>query len=251
MIRLRTGLVLCIGMFLLAIVPAPPSRAIAMQGEGRRSTIGILPLEIAQIQRDADYTKSDHPYFNPTFGLIALGIGALLGLGWLLGADTASRLRGDPVPSRIRTRLDRLDSATLAVLASVRAAKSHRPEAELAAEKALYDRLATDIGEVLDKVRLDLLLNFVDEGYLVPALDELSARARSLSFELRRLAPVRSMVGDEKTGLPLGPGLLSRINRGWERVFSPESAKMTTIRQLNAMRWPAWSRIETARRGPA
>jgi hypothetical protein len=251
MIRPRTGLVLGIGMLLLTIVPALPARAIATQGEGRRATIGLLPLEVAQIQRDADYTRGDHIYFNPTFGLIALGIGALLGVAWLLGADTASRLRGDPVPSRIRSRLDRLDSATLAVLASVRAAKAHRPEAELTAEKALYDQLATEIGELLDKVRLDLLLNFVDEGYLVPALENLSVRARNLSFELRRRAPVRSMVGDEKTSLALGHGLLSHINRGWERVFSPEPAKMMTIRQLNAMRWPAWSRIEAARRGPA
>jgi hypothetical protein len=237
MIGHRPGIFIFASLSLLA--PAPLA-----------SSWGLPLLEIAQIQREADYVGTEHLYFNPTFGLVALGIGAVFGLAWLLGGEPAARLRGDPVPSRIRGRLDRLDSATLAVLAAVRAAKAQRPEAELEQEKATYDRLAKEVGELLDKVRLDLLLNFVDDGLLVVRLDDLFTKVQDFSFQLRRLAPVKSIVADPTATLPLGHSLIARIGRGWERVLSPGSAKMTTIRQLNTMRWPAWSRIETAQRGP-
>lgn len=246
----RHGLLMGIGMLLLVVVPATPSQALSLQPQGRRSSLGLLLLDVAQLQREADYSRDQqNAYFNPTYGLIALGIGAILGLAWYFGGDPASRLRGDPLPSRLRNRLDRLDSAGFAVLAGVRAAKSLKPEPELFEEKRLYDRLAADIDEVLDKMRRDLLLNLVDEDFLVPALDRLSERAQDLAFRLRRIAPVRSPVGD-KTGLPFGHGRLAQINRGWERVFSSESPKMATIRHSSAMRWPAWSRIEAPPRRP-
>jgi hypothetical protein len=238
-------------MLLLALAPATPSLALAMQGQGRRPFVGLLQLDIAQIQREADYMRDPtNAYFNPTYGLIALGLGAFFGLAWLFGSEPAARLRGDPVPSRVRTRLDRLDGARLAVLAGIRAAKAYRAEAALAAEQALYDRLAADADDVLDKLRRDLLLNLVDEDFLVPALDALSERARSLSFRLQRLAPVRAPSGDAAAGLAIGHGTLAAINRGWERVFSGESPKMATIRHSSAMRWPAWSRIDIPPRRP-
>lgn len=249
--RLGHRMLLGIGVLLLAIVPATPSLALSMQAQGRRA-LGLPLLDIARAQREADYTRDPHnAYFNPTYGLIALGIGALFGLAWLLGSEPVARLRGDPVPSRIRTRLDRLDSARLAVLAGVRAAKAHRAESELAEEQALYERLATDTDEVLDKVRRDLLLNLVDEEFLVPALDALSDRARSLSFRLRRLAPVHAPTQDMTTGFGTGRGTFAAINRGWERVLSSESPKMATVRHASTMRWPAWSRIDVPTRRPA
>lgn len=248
--RHRHGLFLGIGMLAVAIVPATPSLAFSMQG--RRAVLGLPLLDIAQIQREADYTRDQrNPYFNPTYGLIALGIGALLGLVWLFGSEPAARLRGDPVPSRVRTRLDRLDGARLAVLAAVRAAKAHRSEAELAAEKALYEELAADTDEVLDKMRRDLLLNLVDEEVLIRALDSLTERARGLSFRLQRLAPVSAPGFELPPGAAAGQGTLAAIHRGWERVFSNESPKMATIRHSGAMRWPAWSRIDVPPRRPA
>ncbi len=241
------GIFLGFGMLLLAIVPATASLAVSMQAQGRRAILRLPLLDIAQIQREADYTRDPrNAYFNPTYGLIALGIGALFGLAWLFGGAPAARLRGDPVPSRVRTRLDRLDGARLAVLAAVRAAKACRAEAELTAEQAIYDRLAADADEVLDKVRRDLLLNLVDEDFLVPALDALSERARTLSFLLQRWAPVRVPSGDAA----IGHGTLAAINRGWERVLSGESPKMATIRHSSAIRWPAWSRIDMPPRRP-
>lgn len=250
MIRPCSGLFLSFGMLLFIADPAVSSPTPAAQYRGSRSEIGLLPLEVAQIQREADYTREHNPYFNPTVGMIAIGIGALLGLAWFFGGERASQLRGDPVPSRVRSRLDRLDGARLAVLAATRASKSVGSDAELSAEKTLYDRLAADVDEVLDKVRRDLLLNLVDEDFLVPALDELTDRAHALSFRLRRIAPVRSMISDEKTSLQLGHATLARVSRGWERVLSAEPQKMTTIRQLNAMRWPSWSRIAEPSRRP-
>lgn len=245
MTRPRPSLLLCIGMFLLASAPATPLLALAPSGHGHRAMIGLLPLEVAQIQRDADYNREGrNAYFNPTYGLIALGIGAIIGLTWFLGAEPASRLRGDPMPSRIRNRLDLLDNARLEALAAVRAGKSRG--LDLTKEKALYDQLARDVGEVLDKMRRDLLLNIVDEAYLAPALDALDDRARSLSARLRRLAPVPSSMSYERNTVPFRHGALARITRSWERVFSRDPAKMTTIRELNAMRWPSWSRIETS-----
>jgi hypothetical protein len=247
----RCGVLLRMGMLLLALLPAAPSLALSSQAHGRRSVFGLPLLDIAQLQRDADYTRGGpNAYFNPTYGLIALGIGALFGLAWLFGGEPFSRLRGDPVPSRIRNRLDRLDSTRLTIFAAVRAARARRPDTELAEEKALYDRLAADAGEVLDKARQDLLLNLVDESFLVPALDGLNDRAQSLSFRLRRIAPVGSPA--RNGGIAVEPAFVgfSRINRGWERVFSAESPKMATVRQLRAMHWPSWSRIDVARRPP-
>ncbi len=250
MIRPPTRLFVCIGILLLALVPATPSLAFSTQGQGHRPMLGQLPLDIAQIQRDADYTRDDKSYFNPTFGLIALGVGALLGLAWFFGGDPAARLRGDPVPSRLRNRLDRLDSARLAVLAGVRAAKALAPEPALSEEKLIYDRLAADTDAVLDKMRRDLLLNQVDEEFLVPALDRLAERARGLSVRLARIAPVRSPVDFYKSRPSVGQGPFSRINRSWERVFSGESPKMATIRHASAMRWPSWPSIEAPPRKP-
>jgi hypothetical protein len=251
MTRFRDGLSHCIAAAFVASQAAMivACAACPVRAADSATIGGLLLLDAAQVLQATDYSKkyiSD--YFNPTYGLIALGLGAIFGLAWLLGGEPVARLRGDPVPRRVRSRLDRLDATRLTVLAGIRAARASQPEPDLVEPKALYERLAGEIDEVIDKVRRDLLLNFVDEAYLVPALDALCDRARALSSRLRRIAPARSVAGDDGTGLTPSRGLLARVDRGWERAVTAELPKMPTLRQIDEMRWPVWSRIAAAPR---
>lgn len=251
MARVSARLALCLGMFILlgcpaawALAPSSPSRTWQTAPVSVRPRLaGFSLLQVAPIQREADYTKERKAYVLHTTGLIALGLGLGFILVWRFGLDLALRLRGDPLPKRVRTRLDRLESVRLSVIASVRACKAQSVELESSEEKQAYERLAAAAGSMLDKVRRDLLLNFVDEDFLVPELEDLIDRGQALSFRLRRLAPVPSPEASEKGLAQSGWTTLDRINRGWERVLAGKAAKLTTIQQLNAMRWPLWSSL--------
>jgi hypothetical protein len=85
---------------------------------------------------------------------------------------------------------------------------------------------------------------------IVPARDRLAEVARNSAFRLLRIVPARAVVGDTTRAGRIGLGRLSRICRGWERVFWAESAKIATIRQLGATRGTAWSRIGPPPRRP-
>lgn len=244
--RASIGVALWTGAVVFALVLPEASAAFDSESVSARSAASttvmpFLPLEVAEIQREADYTRDENAYHIHTTGLVALGIGLTLILGWLFGVDLALRLRGDPLPRRVRVRLDRLDTVRLGVLAAVRACKRHKQDFELTAEKRAYEQLSSASDDLLDKMRRDLRLNFVDEVYLVSELDELIDRSRTLTYELRRLAPVPQKED------PVAAGFLYRINRGWERVFSSSSTKFTTIQQLLSMRWPSWSSLESAK----
>lgn len=250
MTRVAAGLLLGMGLFVSWLAPSPvlSSPAPGQQGEMPRaslprSIVGFLPLEIARVQRDADYTKDQNAYFNPIFGLVTLGLGLSLIAIWIFGVDFVLKFRGDPLPPRIRTRLDHLDAVKLSVVASARASKTCKRDFELIAEKQAYDELAAAADAVLDKIRQDLRLNSIDEAFLVPKLEDLIDRGRSLSFQLRRIAPVQTTQADRAAILQFGWASFYRINRGWERVFAGQS-KLTTIQQLSALRWPLWSRLE-------
>jgi len=109
-------------MLLLETGLTTPTHATSMLAGASHPGLDLPLLRVAQGRYDGDHSKVyTNDYFDPSYGLIVLG------LTWFFG--------GDPVPSRVRTRLHRLDSAQLAVLAGVRSANSDWPETELAQEK--------------------------------------------------------------------------------------------------------------------
>jgi hypothetical protein len=252
MTRFLASLILCLGMVLLSNRPAAAASASSMPSRTSRLAfvtaaspplLGFLSLEIeiAPIQRDADYIHgTDHRPHR--FGIIAFGLGVSLILLWLFGVEPALKFRGDPLPRHIRSRLDQLDLIRLSVLAAVRACRKQKDDSELSEEKRLYEEIRAASDVTFDKIRRDLRLNFVDEENIVPVLDDLIARGQGLSLELRRLAPVPA-AEDKFVALPFGAGTLQRINRGWERVFAGSAARLTMIEQISSMRWPPWTSL--------
>jgi hypothetical protein len=249
MARISAGLTLCLGLFILLGRFATPGldswhgrkpQQVAVNLAVRPRLAGFLPLEVAQIQREADYTKDQNSYLPHTTGLIAMGLGLGTILIWRFGLELAQKLRGDPLPKTVRGRLDRLEPIRMSIIALVRIGSAKAPNLDVSEEKAAYEELSIATDHVLDKIRQDLRLNFVDEEALVPALDALIDQGQSLLIRLRRLASASMAREDARRIFPAGSGGFDRINRGWERVLAGKNAKLTTIQQLYAMRWPPW-----------
>lgn len=248
MARISAGLALCLGVFILFGRFAPPAleswntrkpQEIASHLAVRPRIAAFLPLEVDQPQREGPYTQgrnADHPH---TIGLIAIGLGLGAILIWRFGLELAQKFRGDPLPRTVRSRLDQLEPVRMNIIALVRFSSAKRPALDVSGEKAAYEELSLATDHVLDKIRQDLRLNFVDEEALVPALDALIGQGQLLLAQLRQSAASE----DARRIFPAGSAAFDRINRGWERVLAGDNAKLTTIQQLYAMRWPPWSNL--------
>ncbi|WOJ90617.1 hypothetical protein RZS28_04810 [Methylocapsa polymorpha] len=192
-----------------------------------------------------DYRRELEALNDHTIGEIAIGLSFALAFIWIFGFELALKLRGDIFPSKVRARLDRLDAARLSAIASAWGLKSRKDESELLDEKQLYEALAAAANAALDKARQDLKLNSVDEEYLIPEIDGLIARAKDLSSRLRTKEPAQASAADRGEASRFIWASINRINRGWERALaSGQKLKLITIDQLNALRWPSWSRLE-------
>jgi len=192
-----------------------------------------------------DYRRELAALNDHTIGEIAIGLSFALAFIWIFGFELALKFRGDIFPSKVRSRLDRLDAARLSAIASAWRLKSRKDESELFDERRLYEALAAAANAALDKARQDLKLNSVDEEYLILELDGLIARAKDLLSRLRTTELAQASGADRGEASRFIWASINRINRGWERALaSGQKLKLITIDQLNALRWPSWSRLD-------
>lgn len=230
--------------FAWAAGDAPPKAAVAVgatQSPDKLSTEDANPV-------GAWSAYDKEPNFNRehTVGEIAIGVAVALVLAWIFGFKLVLRMRGgDVFPAPVRDRLDRLDAARLAAVASAWRLKSRKPDAELLDEKQLYEGLAAEANAALDKARQDLKLNSVDAEFLIPEIDALIARAKALSTRLQSEQLPQASSANRGEAFKFLWAAVNRINRGWElAVARGKELKLVAIAQLNAMRWPSWSRLD-------
>ncbi len=202
--------------------------------------------ELDPIQAQADYTReaaSPHSHF---LDYVALFLGLAAVLLWLFGSGLVLRLRGDILPLRIKTRLDRLDAHRLAIAASLRSLAAAEPAVEWPEERRRYDGVAASANAFLETAKEGLKLGAIDDASLILELDRIVLDAEALAARLQSLAPA-PFAAAERIDLE-GLSRVQRINRNWERVFaSGELSKLITLGQLTTMRWPNWSRLATPR----
>lgn len=203
------------------------------------------PAALDPMESQSYYDRERAAITDHRSGEIAIGLSFALAFIWIFGFELALKFRGDIFPSQVRSRLDRLDAARLLAMAYAWGLKSRKQESELSDEKQLYDALAAAANAALDKARQDLKLNSVDEEFLIPEIDGLVARAKALSSELQTTEPGEASAADRGGATRFILASINRINRGWERaVARGAKLKLVAIDQLNAMRWPSWSRLD-------
>jgi hypothetical protein len=242
---------------LLALFAAVDSRrAFAMGSAAPRSfegagdvpvavkwSIGPLPLQAKIIVNEAEMTEDRQLGGSHLVPAILLGLGLLLGGGWLYGARLALMFRKDPLTARVRDELDKLDAARIAVRNLAFGAMAAHTEKELFEVRALHDTIAERADALLDKAKADFCLDAVDEAYFVSETRRIIGDCEGLFEKLTGLQP------DRKVGawaiVRQGPNVVARAKRSWDRAFvSDGELRVTTIAQLNQMKWPLWSALK-------
>ncbi|SFK40058.1 hypothetical protein [Methylocapsa palsarum] len=239
----------------LALFAADSRRASAIEAAATPSFVGgeavpvavrfagPLPLQAKIIVNEAEMTEDRQLGGSHLVPGILLGLGLLLGGGWLYGSRFALMFRKDPLTARVRDELDKLDAARLAVRKLAFGAMSAHSETELFDVRALHDTIAERADALLDRAKADFCLDAVDEDYFISETENIIADCKSLLEKLSELQP------DRKAGawavVHYGPNAVARAKRSWERAFvSDGELRMTTIAQLNQMKWPLWSALK-------
>jgi len=207
--------------------------------------VGLLPLQAKRFGDEGQTTEDKQFGLSHVFAFILLSIGLMIGLGWIFGWELVLRLRKDPLPTRVRSALNRLDSARTTVRSLALGAIARRQETELTEEKKLYDRIAEKADALIEKAKTDFCLNAIDEPLFVAEIEALIAQSKQLCARLGALQPTGGSAVDIEDKFKFGWASINRTNRGWERVFAKDKdLKITTITQLNDMRWPLWSTLK-------
>lgn len=205
--------------------------------------VGPLPLQAKFIVNEAEMTEDRQLGGSHLVPAILLGFGLLLGGGWLYGSRLALMFRKDPLTARVRDQLDKLDAARLAVRSLAFGAMAGHTETELFEVRALHDTIAERADALLDKAKSDFCLDAVDEAYFVSETERIIADCKSLFEKLAALQPDRK--AGAWTVAHYGPNVVARAKRGWDRAFASDGElRMTTIAQLNQMKWPLWSALK-------
>lgn len=209
----------------------------------------LFPPQAKRFGNEGEWTEDKEFGLSHVFAAILLSIGALIVIGWIFGWDLVLRLRNDPLPARLRTYLNRLDSARLAVQRLALRAMARHNELELAEERRRYDEIAEAADAVIEKAKTDFCLNALDEPFLVAEIAKLVVQSKELCTRLGAMQPTQVSAVDVEDMFKFGWASINRANRGWERVFAKDKdLKITTIAQLNDMRWLLWSTLKwTAR----
>jgi hypothetical protein len=223
---------------------APPSFAAAGAVPAAvKWDVGPLPLQARIIVNEAEMTEDHQLGGSHLVPAILLALGLLLGGGWLYGSRLALMFRKDPLTARVRDQLDKLDAARLAVRNLAFGAMAAHSETELFEIRALHDTIAERADALLDKAKADFCLDAVDEGYFVSETGRIIADCKSLFEKLAALQPDRK--AGAWTVVSYGPNVVARAKRSWDRAFvSDGELRMTTIAQLNQMKWPLWSALK-------
>lgn len=200
------------------------------------------PPQSEVLQHYSDYTKDQTVYLNHDVEEVALSLFLASVAIWAFGFELVLKPRGDPLPSNLRERLDRLDGARLAVRALALGTKACKPERELVFEARAYDEIAASANALLTKARGALITNAVDDASLAPEIEALIARVGELSVRLKKMQPDHLSPAEVGDRIRFGWGFFNRVNRGWRRAFARRK-RLKTIEQLNGMRWPTWAEI--------
>ena len=124
--------------------------------------VALLPLQAERFDNfdnEGETTEDKQFGLSHVFAAILLSIGLLILIGWIFGWELVLRLRKDPLPARVRTYLNRLNSARLAVRSLALGAIARHRETELIEEKKLYDEIAEKADALLEKAKTDFCLN--------------------------------------------------------------------------------------------
>jgi hypothetical protein len=223
---------------------APPSFAASPAvAAAVKWDIGPLPLQAKIIVNEAEMTEDRQLGGSHLVPGVLLGLGLLLGGAWLYGSRLVLMFRKDPLTAKVRDQLDKLDAARIAVRNLAFGAMAAHSETDLFEVRALHDTIAERADALLDKAKSDFCLDAVDEAYFVAETERIVADCEALFEKLAALQP------DRKTRawaiVRQGPNVVARAKRSWDRAFvSDGELRMTTIAQLNQMKWPLWSALK-------
>ncbi len=233
----------------LALLIGAPGAFARGAGDGALHMVELGPAageppadKLERMQVEADYTKEVASPDTHVFDYVALSIGVVIVLVWLFGSGLVLRLRGDILPSRLKKQLDRLEALRLAIAASVKSLASAEPDAEWPEERRTYDGVATSANAFFERAKRGIKEDSMNEDSLCLELDRIVSTAERLAARLQSLTPA-PFVAAERLDVE-GLSQVQQINRNWERVFvSGEQSRLASLGQLNAMRWPNWSRL--------
>lgn len=204
-----------------------------------------LPLQAKMIVNESEMTEDRQLGGSHLVPGILLSIGLLLGGGWLFGSGIALSFQKDPLTARVRNQLDRLDATRLTVRNLAFGAIAGHDDKELFDVRALHDTIAERADALLDKAKADFCLDVVDESYFAAEIDDIIAQCKVLLEKLAPLQPQRGPAAKAAGAWNNAPNAVARAKRGWDRVFAKDGElKMTTISQLNQMKWPLWSALK-------